>query len=54
MREDRIARATALAVCFCILVGLGWLFAKAFIAESETRLEHLRIHRQAQVERAIK
>ncbi len=49
--ENNIARCVVLIVTFVILVGLGYLFANAFLEETEARVENLRIHRQAQVER---
>lgn len=42
----------SVVVAFALIVALGYLFATAFVAETEMRLERLQQHRQAQIERA--
>ena len=42
--EERIAQFVSGLLVFALLVGLGYLFATAFITENEARIEHNRIH----------
>ena len=42
--EERIAQVSGGLLVFALLVGLGYLFAEAFISTTELRIEHNRIH----------
>lgn len=43
--EARIAQIVAGILTLAMLIGLGYLFAQAFLQESEMRLERLQQHR---------
>ena len=42
--EECIAQFVSGLLVFALLVGLGYLFATAYISETEQRIEHNRIH----------
>ena len=41
---DRFCTLFSVLVLFAILTGMGYLFAHAFISETENRIERTRIH----------
>jgi hypothetical protein len=53
-KENAIVYAFGVVVFLILLTVLGYYFAVAWVSEDKMRVEHLRIHKQAQIERAVR